>query len=184
MAWIALHRCQFLSPFTAAEAESLNFTSLLGGWFSVVGDRDDFLQRGGSSPLPAGNGGSCGVSTCCDNANIYGWIKTRVWFLQAFPCKPHSGGLRWCLALATCWHHCLGLWQISEAAARDVEICWAAFCWVLPGEKLNHCVSFRFCFSLEKLDTIKQHEQLSKNTFFPAACERGTFWLLISKGMQ
>lgn len=175
MAWIALCKCQFLSPFTTAEAESLNLTSLLGGCFSAVGDRDDFLPCGGSSPLPARDGGSCGVSTCCSNANIYSWIKTRVWFLpwpQVFPCKPHSGGLRLCLALATCWHHCVDPWQISEAAARDVEICRAAFCWVLPREKLNHCVSFRFCFSQWKNWTLSNDMNSFPKTFSFQQCVR------------
>lgn len=66
-----------------------------------------------------------GISTCCNIASIYNWIKTCVWFLpwpQGFPCEPHSGGLGLCLALATCWHHCVNPWQISEAAALGVYI--------------------------------------------------------------
>lgn len=154
---MALHRCQFLSPLTTAEAESLNLNQLLGGCFSVASDRDDFLQCGSNPSLPAGDGGSGGMSTCCNIANIYSWTK-RVWFLPwlwVFPCKLHSGGLGLCLALAARWHHCVNPWQVSEAAAaKGVYICWAVFCWVLPKEKLNHRVGSRFCFSQWKNWTL------------------------------
>lgn len=123
MGWIALCRCQFLSPLTTVEAASLNF-NFLGGCFSAESDRGDFLQCGVTPCLLAGDGGSTGMSTCCNIANIYNWIKTCVRFLpwpQVLPCKPHSGGLVLCLSLATCWHHCINPRQISEAA-RGVYI--------------------------------------------------------------
>lgn len=119
-------------------------------------------------PLPARGGASNGMSACCNTANIYSCIKTGVQFLpwlQVSPCERHSGGLGLCLALATCWHHCVNLWQISEAAARGVYICWAVFCWVLPREKLNHRVGFRFCFSQWKNWTLSNDMNSFPKTF-------------------
>lgn len=135
------------------------------------------------------------MPTCCNTADVFlAGANLQCDWPQVFLCKHCSGGLGLCLALATCQPHCIKSWQISEAAAEVcvcvyikniyAEQCFAGFCQGKNWSRKLECGFQVLLFSVEKLDTIKWHEQLSKNIFFPAMSANGAFSPLLSKGRQ